>query len=220
LAQVWGSRLKHLGIESRTPVLTHHICDFTMSTKSCRFTHGGRVWFCAAVLCFFAALAHSLGVDKASCRDGDVCDARVAPAENTLGSSLIQQHATISTTIKVHSEEVVNPPHCTCLCENLESSPWPDATNADAKAIFVEDCLVLGHPESFCLSVADEAWKHATADARFLDSSPKQVCAEITALVQAHEAFAALHNRAAALLERVAHTSANNDKSMSNKQCI
>jgi len=103
-------------------------------------------------------------------------------------------------------EVVVDPPtgrmHCTCLCEKLESSPWPDATNADAKAFFVEDCVSLGHPKSFCGLVADEAWKHANADARFLDSSPREVCAEVMALVQAHEAFAVLHDRAASLSQK------------------
>jgi len=184
---------------------------------------GWRSWLCAAALCSFAALARPLGVGgEARCGDRELCDAGVRPADVTLGASLMQQHAAISTkSIEVHSEEVVvDPPtgkmHCTCLCEKLESSPWPDATNADAKAFFVEDCVDVGHPKSFCASVADEAWKNANEDARFLDSSPREVCAEVTALVQAHEAFAVLHDRATSLSQR----SSSVDRSGSNKQCI
>jgi len=189
--------------------------------SSSRFTQG-RSWFCAAALCSFAALARSLGVEEvARCGDGEVCDAGVRSADATLGSSLMQHHATISTeSIEVHSDEVVEPPtsklHCTSLCENLESSPWPDATNADAKALFVEDCVDVGHAKSLCVSVGDEAWKGATADARFLDSSPKEVCAEVEALVQAHEAFVILHDRAASLSQK----SSSVDRSTFNKSEI
>lgn len=133
---------------------------------------------------------------------------------------MIQQSAAISTqSIEVHSEEVVDPPagkmHCSCLCKELESSPWADATSADAKASFVEDCVDLGHPRSLCVSVAEEAWKNADTDALFLDSSPKEVCAQVMALVQAHEAFSALHDRAASLSQK----SANLDRS-GNKGCV
>jgi len=133
----------------------------------------------------------------------------------------VQQYASISTkSIELQAEAIFDSPtgkmHCTCLCEKLESSPWPNATNADAKAFFVEDCVNVGHPKSLCVEVGDEAWRNAIADDRFLDSSPKEVCAEVKALVQAHEAFAALHDRAASLSQR----SSSVDQSGSNKQCI